>query len=151
MIRSASLRSVCCMAVLVALGAGGAHMAARAAGTITLVRTTAMGLRDDSVVPINPATRRFDFRSSTRTDPVANAIVPPGPGSDGDPTVNGATLVVYDSAGSGKRTPDMTLPASLWVRRGTDDSPSYRLRSNDPNQPVARIMLNPDRLSIRAG
>src|SRR5207244_7929456 len=34
---------------------------------------------------------------------------------------------------------------------GTDSRPSYRFRANDPNQPVARIMLNPDRLAIRAG
>ena len=123
---------------------------ASAAGPVTLIRTTAMGLRDDSVMPINPATRKLDFRSSTKADPLVNGVVPPVPGSDGDPTVNGATLVVYDSAGSGERTPEMTLPASQWVRRGTDDRPSYRFRSKDPNQPVARITLGRDRLAIRA-
>jgi len=65
------------------------------------------------------------------------------PGGGGDPTIVGATLRVYNAAGSGEEV-QVILPASGWkaTRNG------YRFRSAGP---VTAATLKPDRLSISAG
>ena len=50
----------------------------------------------------DPDARRVSFRSTTKSDPPANRIVPPLPGSDADPTAAGGSVTVYDSAGTGQ-------------------------------------------------
>ena len=54
-------------------------------------------------MPSNPSARKVTFKSKTKTDPVQNRVVVPAQGRAGDPTVDGATLVVYNSAGSGEK------------------------------------------------
>jgi hypothetical protein len=50
----------------------------------------------------SPGRRKLAFASRTRGGSVASRIVPPAPGSPGDPSLRGATLVFYDAAGSGE-------------------------------------------------
>ena len=57
----------------------------------------------DQTVPSNPSARKVTFKSKTKTDPVQNRVVVPAQGSAGDPTVNGATLVVVCAEASAAR------------------------------------------------
>src|SRR5262249_20673106 len=45
--------------------------------------------------------RKFRFTAVTPRESSANRVVPPPPGSGGDPTLVGATVRVYNAAGSG--------------------------------------------------
>ena len=63
-------------------------------------------------------------------DPI---VVPAAPGSAGDPTLNGGSLDVHNTAGSGDST-TLALPAGNWVLKG-DDVYLYReLVKNPPTQ-----------------
>ena len=62
----------------------------------------------DKTEPPTPSKRKLAFTSK---DP---AIVPPTPGSTGDPMVSGATLRVYNSNGSGEQV-TIDLPAARWL------------------------------------
>src|SRR5262249_27948783 len=53
------------------------------------IQTQSLVLRDDSTPPTNPSKRKIVFASSTAHASSANRIVPPAPGSDGDPTLHG--------------------------------------------------------------
>jgi len=75
----------------------------------------------------------------------------PAPGGATDPTLHGASLVVYDSAGSGERTPVMVLPVAGWRRQGTTARPTYRFRSTDPAIGIVRATLKSGKLAIRGG
>ena len=132
-------------------GCGGPTVTTTTASTTTtttlpwvLIRTSALGLRDDAV---NPARRKISFRSSTRKDPTPNRIVAPPPGSAGDPTVGGGTLVVYDAAGSGEAA-TIGLPAARWSSRG---SHGYRFRSKDPTDTIATLIVDADRITAKGG
>jgi len=76
--------------------------------------------------------------------------VPPV-GSAGDPTVGGATLVVYDAAGSAEKTV-VSLPAATasagWAAVGTN---GYRFRSHDPTIPITSVTVRTDRISLKGG
>jgi hypothetical protein len=63
-------------------------------------------------------------------DPI---VVPATPGSAGDPTLNGGSLEVHNTAGSGESM-TLALPAGNWVLKG-DDFYLYReLVDNPPTQ-----------------
>lgn len=116
-----------------------------------LVRTTSLGLKDDSTAPANPAARKVKFKSSTKRDP-ANRIVVPAPGTAADPTANGATgggavLTVYNANGSGEIV-TIALPASGWTLQG---STGYRFTNPDRSGAITRITVKPDTVSIRGG
>ncbi len=131
-------------------GCGGPTVTSTTSTTLPYVdiRCTALGLRDD---PANPARRRVSFKSSSRGDPPANGIVPPAAGTGGDPTVGGATLTVYNAAGSGEKVV-VPLPASSplagWSAVGSD---GYRFRSKDPSVPVSSITVRGDRITLKGG
>jgi hypothetical protein len=113
------------------------------------IRTSGLTLRDDVVPPINPDARRVSFKSSTKRDPAANRIVPPAPGSTGDPILGGATLTVYDSAGSGEKVV-VTLPAGAgWSTLGSASSPKgWRFRSDGP---VTSVTVKADSIKVKGG
>ena len=101
--------------------------------------------------------RKISFKSSTRKDGPGNRIaIPPFSGS-GDPTIVGATLVVYDSGGLTTDTVTVSLPptspdGSAWTRLGPPTSPQgYRYKGKNPNGPVARVTVRADSISIRGG
>ena len=103
------------------------------------VRATALKLRDGSAAA-NPERRRFSFKSSTREDIPAHRIVPPSPGSAGDPTISGGTLTVYNPESGEKYV--VTLPASGWSRMGTPVAYKF----DDPAGAIQRIRVRADSL-----
>jgi hypothetical protein len=131
-------------------GCGGPTVTSTTTTTLPYVdiRCDALRLRDD---PANPAKRRIAFKTSTKRDPVPNRVVPPAHGSPGDPTVGGATLTVYDAAGSGEKVV-VSLPAASvsagWSPVGAD---GYRFRSRDPTIPIASVTVRTDRISLKGG
>jgi hypothetical protein len=106
------------------------------------VPTAFLTLQDDVAHP-GSSRRRLRLRVVTSEKNAANRIVPPAPGSAGDPTVTGATLHVYNTAGSGEAV-EVPLPASGWTASGR----GYRFRSPGA---LTSIRILPDRLTIRAG
>jgi hypothetical protein len=110
------------------------------------VQTTKLKMKDDSTPPANPAKRKLAFKATTTSDPAANRVVPPAPGSAGDPTLGGAVLTVYNSAGTFETVP-IPLAAADWTASGG----SYSYRGPDPNGPVQRITISADRIDVKAG
>jgi hypothetical protein len=78
--------------------------------------------------PIDPSRRKLTFSSSTKHDFLDNRISPPLPGSEGDPTINGATLLVYNSAGLTSDAVTINLPASGWTRIGSGVPKGWRYK-----------------------
>jgi len=107
------------------------------------IRTKNLKLRDDAA---RPAKRRVTFNSSTKGDTAGHRIVPPAPGSAGDPTVGGATLTVYNAAGSGEKVV-VALPRASWSVAGG----GYRFRSTDPSFPISSVIVRADRLTVKGG
>jgi hypothetical protein len=68
--------------------------------------------------------------------------VSPAPGGPGDPTTAGATLRVYNAAGSGELV-TVTLPATGWTVAGS----GYRFRA--PSGPITAVRVKADRIAIR--
>jgi hypothetical protein len=105
----------------------------------------------DKTSPPDAAARKLAFKASTKKDAPDHRVVVPVVGGAGDPTQHGATLVVYDSAGSGEKT-TVTLPASGWRLLGkTTASKGYRFAGSDPTGPVSRVIVKADQLKVRAG
>lgn len=92
------------------------------------------------------------FKSSTKLDPPADRVVLPARGSGGDPTLAGATLRVYNAAGTGELV-TVTLPASGWTTVGaiTSLKGGYRFRSPDPGAPVQTVLVKRDRIKVSGG
>jgi DNA-binding beta-propeller fold protein YncE len=108
-----------------------------------LVPTTSLTLQDVAT------RRRFRFRSSTRHSSVH--ITPPAKGSGGDPMANGATLVVYDSAGLTSDVVTVTLPASGWSQIGKKSMRGYRFTGTDPAGPIFQVVVEADVVRVRGG
>jgi YVTN family beta-propeller protein len=116
-----------------------------------LVSTRRLDMRDGSASS-GPARRRLRFTaSSSALDPAPDRITPPALGSLGDPTLEGATLRVYNAAGSASDDVLVTL-ASGWSVIGTAARfGGYRYRNPDPSGPVRSITVRADRIEVRAG
>jgi hypothetical protein len=112
------------------------------------VRCTSLALHDD---PARPTKRKISFKSTTTGDPLANRIVVPAAGTSGDPTIGGATLTLYDAAGTGQKLV-LSLPASSplagWSALG---SSGYRFRSKDPSVPITSVVVRSDRITLKGG
>jgi hypothetical protein len=132
------------------VGCGGPTVTSTTSTTLPYIdiRCTTLTLRDDAA---KPAKRKLAFKSSTKGDPPANRVIPSPIGSPGDPTVGGATLTVYNSAGSGEKVV-VSLPASspraAWSAIGTK---GYRFRSHDPTIPITSVMVRTDSISLKGG
>ena len=104
-----------------------------------LVETTALTMRDRTTPP-TPSARKMSFKATTKRDATPNRVVAPAPGSAGDPTTGGssgggATLIVYDSAGSGEQV-TVQLPASGWRMLGKAGAPKgWEFSGSDPSRP----------------
>lgn len=108
---------------------------------VTGIRATSMMLRDGTAAG-DPTRRRLAFRSATyRGSP--SGVVPPAPGSAADPSLSGATLLLYNASGSGEKA-TVALPASLWSRFG-NPSGRWGWRYADPlrvSGPVSSVKLD---------
>jgi YVTN family beta-propeller protein len=116
----------------------------------TLIQTTSLTLKDDSTPPANPAKRKVSFKSTTKLDPMANRITPPAPGSAADPTLHGATVVVYNGTGLTDDAATVTLPASGWTLLGTPTNPKgYRFKQSGGT--ISTVVLKADSLTVKGG
>jgi hypothetical protein len=138
------------IAALLALGLVAAFSPARARGQTQVdVSTGIIVLKDDNTAPIDLTHRYVKFKHRDKLAPIANQVVPPAPGSDGDPTPagasgGGATFTVYNSAGSGEAfTAD--LPAARWGRFG----PGYIY--SDGTGTILKVYVRPYKLYVRGG
>jgi DNA-binding beta-propeller fold protein YncE len=111
------------------------------------VRTAKLQMKDASGSTPNPARRKFLFKTATKKDAAANRVVAPASGGDGDPTLHGATLRVYNSNGSGEQF-TANLPASLWSRVG---AAGYGFKNKSTNAPVGLVKLKNDLIVVKGG
>jgi hypothetical protein len=117
---------------------------------IVLIRTASLVLKDDVTNPINPNGRRLSFRTSTKREPAVNNVVLPARNSPGDPTMNGAVLRVYNSAGLAPDDFQVSLPAAGWAHIGPSATPKgYRFSSL--SGPVQRVTVKNGRIVVRGG
>jgi len=94
--------------------------------------------------------RKFVFKSKTKDVAPANRVVPPAVGGEGDPTLHGASLVVYNSAGTGEAFGE-ALPAGDWIALGSPASPKgFKYKTNDPARSVVRVVVKRDLLKVKA-
>jgi len=110
----------------------------------------------DRTTPPTPSARKMSFKATTKRDATPNRVVAPAPGSAGDPTTGGssgggATLIVYDSAGSGEQV-TVQLPASGWRMLGKAGAPKgWEFSGSDSSNPVSRVTVKADQLKVKAG
>jgi hypothetical protein len=116
-------------------------------GATVRIRSSSLTLKDDNSAPINLNKRKIRFTSRTNADAGANRIIPPLPGSAGDPTLHGATLIVYNSSGSGEVV-TVDLAAADW---DVAASGVYRYRGPDQDGPVKTITILTDKITIKGG
>jgi DNA-binding beta-propeller fold protein YncE len=114
------------------------------------VQSTTLNIKDDVRPPIDPSRRKLTFSSSTKHDPLDNRIAPPLPGSQGDPTVSGATLLVYNSAGLTSDSVVINLPAGGWSRIGSGTPKGWRYKDAGGGA-VKTLIVKRDRIVVRGG
>jgi len=108
-------------------------------------------MKDDVSPPIDAAKRRFSFSASTRDAAASNRVTPSSPGGDGDPTVGGGVLRIYNAAGLAPDDVTITLPATGWQAIGSGASfKGYRYTAPS-TAPVRRIIVKGDKITIRGG
>jgi hypothetical protein len=87
-------------------------------GGLVQIQTKSLKLKDDLV-----AKKSFAFKSGNKLDPPANHIMPPLPGSLGDPTFAGGAVTFYNSAGLTLDQDTYALAAAGWEPLGSATSP----------------------------
>src|SRR5262245_39028714 len=109
--------------------------------SMVTIPTKLLSFKDGTAVQ-QAKRRKFRFEAATTGANGTHHIVPPPPGSAGDPTLVGATVRVYNAADSGEEVA-VTLAPSGWTATGN----GYRFRSAGP---VMLVKLKLGRLSIKA-
>jgi YVTN family beta-propeller protein len=87
-------------------------------GGLVLIQTKSLKLKDDLV-----AKKSFSFSSTTKTDPPGNRVVPPLPGSLGDPTMASSGVTFYNSAGQTLDHEIYLLMPTGWQLLGSPSAP----------------------------
>jgi hypothetical protein len=77
----------------------------------------------------------------------ASGLVPPSPGSSGDPTLGGAVVAIYNAAGGGDIA-TVALPASGWSMLGAS---GYSFRNSDPAVAISSVKVQSNRLQLKGG
>jgi DNA-binding beta-propeller fold protein YncE len=116
-----------------------------------LIRTSKLLLRDDTRPPLDPSKRRVTFVADTRHDPTSEQIVVPSAGGTGDPSQNGATLIVYDAAGLTSNMVDLKLPASGWTPLGRPDAPKGWQYRGAAGTAIQSVVIKKDHIVLRGG
>jgi len=126
----------------------------RADPTVVLIGTHRMKMKDDSVDPVFPGKRKFTWKvRSGLADAPENQVVMPEPGSAGDPTPGGATgggatLTVYNAAGSGEVF-TVDLPAENWRVAGNAFKGFRYVYAS--TAPVWKVWLKSPKITIQGG
>lgn len=112
--------------------------------------STKLALKDGSSSG-NPKRRKIVFKSRTSSQPSIGRVLPPAPGSSGDPTLLGATLHIFN-AGVGAEVAALVLPAQNWSQLGSDSNPrGFRYRDASANPPIRKVIVKEDILVIVGG
>lgn len=115
------------------------------------VETKKLEMRDDVTPPVLAKRRSFKFTASTKKAPELNRVVSPAPGTDGDPTLHGATLSVVNTAGTGE-TFTIDLDAGSWSMLGSSSSPKgWKWKPSDPSSAVSLVKVKDDLIKVKAG
>lgn len=115
---------------------------------VVLVGSHLMKLVDDTIEPIYPGKRRFNWRVRSGNAPVENQVVIPDAESDGDPRLHGATFTIYNAVGSGEWF-SVDLPAEGWIRTGNPTN-GYRYIFTAP-PPIEKIWLKGSKITLKGG
>jgi hypothetical protein len=100
----------------------------------------------DRTNPPVPDARKLSFKSNTKLLPPGNRVQVPPRNAPGDPTVSGATLTVYNSAGSGEKMV-LVLPAAGWSAYDTAPTPKgYRYKSGGP---ITQVTVKADYVKVK--
>src|SRR5262249_35330745 len=112
---------------------------------VTLVQTTSLTLKDGSAPPADPNKRKVSFKSSTKTDPGINRIQPPLPGFPGDPTQDGATIIVYNALNPTSDKATVFLPPGTgWSAVGSN---GFKWKST--TAPITSVLLKPNLMKVK--
>ncbi len=115
---------------------------------MTLISTRAFAMVDGSLLG-DPSRRRVAFSSDTRLD--ATQIVPPPPTSPGDPRLFGATVHVFNAAGSVPDDVTVVLPPGLlWTARGRIFT-GYEYRNPDRTAAITRLTVRTNQIALQGG
>src|SRR5262249_47514036 len=115
--------------------------------SFTLIETRSLTLKDN----VDPAKRKFTFTGSTnKQDPSANRIHPPAQGTTGDPTQNGAELIIYNAAGLTSESVSVALLGG-WSAIGTGTSLKWKFKSTDSSSPVSSVVVQTDKITVKGG
>jgi hypothetical protein len=145
-------------ALLCAVAAPAAHPVRAGADPVPIitVRTKSLFIRDDNVEPIELKRRNFSLRVETLLDPPEdNQVVPPSPGSAGDPTSAGASgggglFEIYNPATGQQFT--LPLPAEKWGMIGTLTTfKGYRYVGGYPDGGIFKVFVKRGKVTIRGG
>lgn len=118
------------------------------------IRSTVFKILDDDTPPIKPTKRRLTFKSSKRKTLPSGVETQPW-GSDGDPTVGGAsgggaTLTVYRVGGDVDDVMTLTLPASNWQRIGNTTNQGYKyLDKQQVHGPIKAAKVIKGKLTVK--
>jgi hypothetical protein len=119
--------------------------------SVVPIASTKLLVKDRTAPIADPSKRKLSFKASTKLSPAPNRIVPPAPGSAGDPRSGGAQLIVYNVDESTEEF-SVVLAAESWTLKGTTSAPKgYQYKSLDPEGPVKKVSITGDKLSISAG
>src|SRR5262249_29403793 len=115
------------------------------------VPARSLRLADATGPPANPSRRRVSFKSATsKLDVLASRIIPPQPGSAGDPTISGAVLSIYNAAGMSDDDARVVLPASGGRVRG-GPVPSFGYRDGNRGAAISSVIVKRDGIVVRGG
>jgi DNA-binding beta-propeller fold protein YncE len=109
-----------------------------------LVSTKSLTLKDGTP----PSKRKISFQATTKDMMVH--IGPPLPGSIGDPTLSGAALTVYNSAGLTNDVVVVDLPAGGWSRVGGATPKGYRFKGVAGGA-IKSVVVKADGITVKGG
>jgi hypothetical protein len=110
-----------------------------------LVQTSSLKLSDGGSPP---TTRKLSFKSSTKRDAQANRVVAPAPGSADDPSLNGATVEVYNASGTLEKVTVVVPGGTGWKVTGGG---SYQYKNPDRSGAITKITIKTDQLRVSGG
>jgi hypothetical protein len=110
-----------------------------------LVPTKSIELKDGATV----SKRKVSFKSTTKGASDTARIVPPPADGVGNPTVRGAALIVYNSAGLTNDVDMVDLPAGGWSRLGGATLKGWKFKSK--TGPVTSVVVKQDSITVKGG
>jgi len=111
------------------------------------ILTTSFQMGDDDKPPLEAKRRKLTFKSAPSRGQ-ASGVVVPAFDSAGDPTLGGATLMLYrvrDSASS-----SFVLPSAGWKRTGNPTKPGYKYSdSKSLSGPIRTVSIANGKLTVK--